>query len=128
MFSDWWEEQIRLAVEKAKNGEYDGLCTCNCVDRRRFEEQATEQATKYNSLQAENERLTKENAELQKQVEELKDICLDCPYKLKFDEIEKQAVKDTAKEIYEWLMEHPIDDNFIHIKKHLKEKYGVEVE
>ena len=34
-------------------------------------------------------------AELQKQVDELKDICLDCPYKLKFDEIEKQAVKDT---------------------------------
>ena len=39
--------------------------------------------------------------ELQKQVDELEDICLDCPYKLKFDEIEKQAVKDTAKEIYE---------------------------
>lgn len=37
------------------------------------------------------------NAELQKQVDELKDICLDCPYKLKFDEIEKQAIKDTAR-------------------------------
>ena len=50
--------------------------------------------------QQEIERLTEENAELQKKVDELEDICLDCPYKLKFDEIEKQAVKDTAKEIY----------------------------
>lgn len=47
------------------------------------------------------DKVTLENTELQKQVDELKDICLDCPYKLKFDEIEKQTVKETAKEIYQ---------------------------
>lgn len=43
--------------------------------------------------------------ELQKQVDELKDICLDCPYKLKFDEIEKQAVKDTATKYHDAVKE-----------------------
>ena len=68
--------------------------------------------------------LTVENAELQKQVDELKDICLDCPYKLKFDEIEKQTVKDTAKEILQrgkYCMPSGLRD-------WIKERYGVEVE
>ena len=60
----------------------------------------------------------------QKQVDELTDICLDCPYKLKFDEIEKQAVKDTAKEIYQQLQGH----GTTYVKKWIKERFGVEVE
>lgn len=39
-----------------------------------------------------------------------------------------EARKETAKEIFEWLKEHPFDDNFIRIKGYLKERYGLEVE
>ena len=53
----------------------------------------------------ENEELKTKNTELQKQVDEFQDMCLDCPYKLKLDEIEKQAVKDTAKEIFTQIFE-----------------------
>ena len=66
----------------------------------------------------------RQNAELQQQIDELKDICLDCPYKLKFDEIEKQAVKDTAKEILQegkYCLSKSLRD-------WIKEHYGVEVE
>ena len=83
----------------------------------------------------------KTNAELQKQVDELKDICLDCPYKLKFDEIEKQAVKYTAKEIWEKAKAKSIptfvniDDNprkdssiFLSDLKNIVREKGVEVE
>ena len=74
-----------------------------------------------------------ENAELQKQVDELQDICLDCPYKLKFDEIEKQAVKDTAKEILQSLIDKAyvnecIDLTVAEVKAWFREDYGVEVE
>lgn len=105
--------------------------------------------------------LRKENAELQKQVDELtdklgkvllgikadevlvakgiekaveeqiEDMCLDCPYKLKFIEIEKQAVKDTAKEIYLWLREKDkrgMTVPFNTVLRQLKERFGVEVE
>ena len=57
-------------------------------------------------LQKQVEELSKANdsklikiLKLEEQVDESEDICLDCPYKVKFDEIEKQAVKDTVKEI-----------------------------
>ena len=79
-------------------------------------------------LQDENKRLTEEKAELQKQVDELEDICLDCPYKLKFDEIEKQAVKDTAKEICLKIIKdqpQPIKEKWV---EWFKKEYGVEVE
>lgn len=73
-----------------------------------------EQVMSENAKQkAEIERLTEENAYLdgcakqfladyqkcEVELSEQEDKCLDCPYQLKFNEIEKQAVKDTAKEI-----------------------------
>ena len=76
----------------------------------------------------------KENAKLQKQVNELKaNQVIECHGMLKGCDMVKQAVKDTAKEIYtqvlEWL---PVGEDysvFIHnIEQWLKEKYGVEVE
>ena len=113
-------------------------------EKEDLEERLKEQIFKYRDLQVENERLKKyksmwaeldtKNAELQEQVDELKlelqgqfdkgvkAGCLMSKVK------EQQTIKDTAKEIYDWLVEHPIDDNFIHIKKYLTEKYGLEVE
>lgn len=79
-----------------------------------------------------NEMYVKQIAELQKQVDELTDICRDCPYKLKFDEIEQQAVKDTAKEIWEDCIDEIMrgcgDDKEFWVMKILIEtfkKYGV---
>ena len=101
-----------------------------------------------NRQQAEIERLTKlaelrlrDNKdtcklllEKEKQVDELKEKqVIECHGMLKGCDLVKQAVKDTAKEIYtqvlEWL---PVGEDysvFIHnIEQWLKEKYGVEVE
>jgi hypothetical protein len=63
-------------------------------------------------------------------VDELTDICLDCPYKLKFDEIEKQAVKDTAKEIY-FKVKHEsgVELSFLNdLALWVKDRFGVAVE
>lgn len=75
--------------------------------------------------------LRQTNTKLQKQVDELQDICLDCPYKLKFDEIEKQAVKDTAKEILQTI-KRAKENGQIHYNEAFmitaQKAYGVEVE
>lgn len=90
---------------------------------------------------AEIERLTEENEYLdgcakqffadykkcEVELSEKEDKCLDCPYQLKFNEIEKQAVKNTAKEILAMFD----DRNYIsekELKNAIKERYGVGVE
>ena len=85
-----------------------------------------------------------ENAELQKQVDELKaNKVIECHGMLKGCDMVKQAVKDTAKEILQWLKAEVIMTEIPHgsepceedveavmwwqIEKHFKKKYGVEV-
>jgi hypothetical protein len=90
----------------------------------------------------------KENTELQKQVDELKEnangYLLTSLYKKQASDHKRalsvqrshwekkvqQAVKDTAKEIYDWLKEHlaPTPSGLCIFKTYLKERYGVEVE
>lgn len=98
---------------------------------------------------AEIERLTEENgnisqsyievcdinAELQKQVDELTDKLGKVLLGIDIDEMlvakgVERAVKDTAKEIYDWLKEHlaPTPSGLCIFKTYLKERYGVEVE
>ena len=86
---------------------------------------------KYKSMWSE---LDTKNTELQKQVDELKaNQVIECHGMLKGCDIVKQAVKDTAKEIYtqvlEWFSVGEDYSVFIHnIEQWLKEKYGVEFE
>lgn len=76
----------------------------------------------------ENKRLTDENAELQKQVDELKTKqVIECYGMIKGCDMVKQAVKDTAKEIYEWLLENICESEFAVIMTYFRERYGVEV-
>lgn len=87
-------------------------------------------------LKERNEALRKENAELQKQVDELKELnarYLDSIESVQAGrcrlrcELTQQAVKDTAKEIYAMFD----DRNYIsesELKKAIAERYGVEVE
>lgn len=98
--------------------------------------------------------LRRENAELQKQVDELKkreyklvqripidkdgnfidyavydtdNILSKAEYR---DYVYQQAVKDTAKEIFDWLKEHlaPTPNGLRIFTTYIKERYGVEVE
>ena len=95
------------------------------------------------------DRMKEQNAELQKQVDELKKRLIDDFEKFKveaFSKVQKQAVKDTAKEILtdakKWVKEHykdKITDSFGEremlfmeafgcLLAYLKDKHGVEVE
>lgn len=86
----------------------------------------------------ENKRLTGENAELQKQVNELTEKLGKVLSGIKADELLvakgiEQAVKDTAKEIYDYIKsieEHGLPTSCVGewVKNRLKERYGVEVE
>ena len=90
----------------------------------------------------ENKRLTDENAELQKQVDELKTKqVIECYGMIKGCDMVKQAVKDTAKEIYHLIDMFPIptrkgqqryatgfENGLSAIKLKIAERYGVEVE
>ena len=68
------------------------------------------------------------NAELQKQVDELKTKqVIECYGMIKGCDMVKQAVKDTAKEIYEWLLENICESEFAVIMTYFRERYGVEV-
>ena len=92
--------------------------------------------------------LKKDNAELQKQVDELKEennryaelfgmVGKDF-YTVEVGEWEKvklgvkdmiqQAVKDTAKEILEWLEKHCFFNGFDIVETYFRERYGLEVE
>ena len=82
-------------------------------------------------LKERNEALRKENAELQKQVDELKENqVIECHGMLKGCDIVKQAVKDTAKEILQ-MVECWEDKPYVSkddFKESIKQLYGVEVE
>lgn len=79
-------------------------------------------------------KLEKRNAELQKQVDELKaNQVIECHGMLKGCDMVKQAVKDTAKEILQGLVEKAylngcIDLTVNEVKAWFREDYGVEVE
>lgn len=121
--------------------------------------QLHERALKYCTLQAENERLTKlaelrlrDNEETcklllekEKQVDELKENqVIECHGMLKGCDMVKQAVKDKAKEILEWLKtkvimteiphgSEPCEEDveavmWWHIEEYFKRTYDVEVE
>ena len=70
-------------------------------------------------------KLKKRNAELQKQVDELK--IKTCPNTDYCGGRIQQAVKDTAKEIFEWLEKHCFFNCFEIVEAYFKERYGVEV-
>lgn len=75
--------------------------------------------------------LKKDNAELQTQVDELKKsqvvhIHIDDKLQKEYEYELKQAVKDTAKEIADWLITTESDKE--DLAKIIKEHYGVEVE
>ena len=134
-------------------------------EKEELGKQLHERALKYCTLQAEKERLTEENeyldgcakqfladyqkceierAEIQKQVDELKqNQVIECHGMLKGCDMVKQAVEDTAKDLLiefnEWINGHydqkydaycvhiPVDEVSEFLMQKLKE-YGVEVE
>lgn len=74
----------------------------------------------------------KQNSELQKQVDELKqeNSILSITVGM-HDEVEQQAVKETAKEICDLILEHWEKKQFVEcdwLRVAIAEKYGVEVE
>lgn len=119
-------------------------------NQKELEAKNAELQKQVDELTKENKRLTKENgyldgcakqflADYQKcevELSEQEDKCLDCPYMLTFREIEKQAVKNTAKEILCELLDLEVKDEdyqifFLDVCEKLEkfaQKYGVEVE
>ena len=80
----------------------------------------------YNSTWEEYRKYEVENAELQKQVDELKKR-VDMYEKSK-SFVYGDAIKDTAKEILEWLEKHCFFNGFDIVETYFRERYGVEVE
>lgn len=75
------------------------------------------------------EKERKENAELQKQVDELKSKqVIECHGMLKGCDMVQQAVKDEAKETYSWLKEHTFGGAGWELVKTYFRGKGVEVE
>ena len=79
-------------------------------------------------------RLQGENAEPQKQVDELLNRRIEPKiFQCYADTLEncpkvEQAVKDTAKEIFDWLEKHCFFNGFEIVETYFRERYGVEVE
>ena len=75
--------------------------------------------------------LANKNAELQKQVDELKERAkIDLENERNWGKIQtKQAVKDAAKEIFSFIVNQYDGEYFLHnVEQFIAEKYGVEVE
>lgn len=121
-------------------------------DMKRIVQEHAEQKAEIERLTVENGWLSKERnkttiecAELQKQVDALKqeNSILSVTVEM-HDEVEKQAVKDTADKIFDWLKSEVIMTEIPHggepseedveavmwwqIEEHFKKRYGVEVE
>ena len=123
-----YQEEVKAKAELQKQVEKltEELATANKHDLMYW-------FNAYSECNRDCENYAIENAELQKQVDELNDMCLDCPYKVKFDEIEKQAVKDTAKEILQaigniWNAHGKWEFRNCAWFKDLCKRYGVEAE
>ena len=75
------------------------------------------------------DKMKERNDELQKQVDELKETL-----KLRNEQLEdiraydKEIVKDTAKEIFEWFEKHCFFNGFEIVETYFRERFGVEVE
>lgn len=86
----------------------------------------------YNAVWEDFRKYEVENAELQKQVDELKDERENMQAEImETEELRLQAVKDTAKEICDLILEHWGKKQFVEcdwLRVAISEKYGVEVE
>ena len=161
------DEEIVKALENCVNGDYKTKCKgCYCdklknsclqmdkdvlalihrlqSENERLNEEANQDTITHIDICTENLSLRKQNAELQKQVDELKldlENWKKASYGYKY--AEEQAVKDTAKEIFDWLKSKVIMTEIPHggepseedveavmwwqIEERFKKRYGVEV-
>ena len=78
------------------------------------------------------DKMKEQNDELQKQVDELRKRLIDEfeAFKVEaYGKVKQQAVKDTAKEIFSFIVNQYDGEYFLHnVEQFIAEKYGVEVE
>lgn len=138
-----------LATEKCKGFKIDVSKYTRAIERAdKLQKQVDELTKELNGYLDDHfavchvlRQTTAQNAELKKQVDESNDMCLDCPYKVKFDEIEKQAIKDTAKKYHDavkklfddadccgWIEDSETKYWYEDNDKIAREQFGVEVE
>ena len=156
MFNEEWKKEYQKELDKQGEGLIAGSPDFDYVYQRYFEQKAEiERLTEENKhldkllgekrldeltvarqIVAQNCVLNEENAELQKQVDELKSrkiepLIVKCPSLETCPKVE-QAVKDTAKEIIAFVEDKDKKAGKFSIYRNLlcelKERYGVEVE